>query len=176
MNKFFKKFNDNGYDDYNNDDYNNGYDDNGYYHDIDDEGVVEPDDRDNSFESSYGESDTASAKTVRKNNSASIKLVKPHGITDGFAISDSIADGSIVVIDMAALSRGVSVRLLDFLAGATHALGAEMIRTNDTTIVIAPEGVDMSGFDTDGNESDDDDGDDNYNDNDSDDGAYTAGM
>lgn len=159
MNKFFKKRNDDDYEGY-----NEGYDsdDNGYYHDIDDEGVVESDN--GADDVGFGQ-EAEPSKPIRRNSTASVKLVKPHGITDGFSISDSVADGSIVVIDMAALSRGVSVRLLDFLAGATHALGAEMIRTNDTTIVIAPDGVDMSGFDTDSGDGEDEyDGEDDDND------------
>ena len=35
---------------------------------------------------------------------------------------------------------------MDFLAGTAYVLGGEMIKTNRNTIVVAPAGVDISGF------------------------------
>ena len=76
----------------------------------------------------------------------SIKLMKPISHTDGTKVADKLLGGSIVVLDIGSLEREEIIRLIDYLAGAIYVLGGEMIKTNRTTIVVAPAGVDVSGF------------------------------
>ncbi len=76
----------------------------------------------------------------------SIKLMKPMSHADGTKIADKLLGGSIVVLDIGSLAREEIIRLIDYLAGAIYVLGGEMIKTNRTTIVVAPAGVDISGF------------------------------
>ena len=76
----------------------------------------------------------------------SIKLMKPLSHADGTKIADKLLGGSIVVLDIGTLEREEIIRLIDYLAGAIYVLGGEMIKTNRTTIVVAPAGVDVSGF------------------------------
>ena len=54
------------------------------------------------------------------------------------------------------LAREEIIRLIDYLAGAIYVLGGEMIKTNRTTIVVAPAGVDISGFGMEDAETEDD--------------------
>jgi FtsZ-interacting cell division protein YlmF len=76
----------------------------------------------------------------------SIKLMKPMSHADGTKIADKLLGGSIVVLDISGLVREEIIRLIDYIAGAIHVLGGDMIKTNRTTIVVAPAGVDISGF------------------------------
>ncbi len=76
----------------------------------------------------------------------SIKLMKPMSHADGMKIADKLLAGSIVVLDIGSLPREEIIRLIDYLAGAIYVLNGEMIKTNRTTIVVAPAGVDISGF------------------------------
>ena len=76
----------------------------------------------------------------------SIKLMKPISHADGTKIADKLLGSSIVVLDIGSLAREEIIRLIDYLAGAIYVLGGEMIKTNRTTIVVAPAGVDISGF------------------------------
>lgn len=75
-----------------------------------------------------------------------IKLVKPRSHTEATVIADTLKEGSIVMLDISALDKDHALRLVDFLAGVAYVLGGEMIKTNAYTIVVAPSGVDISGF------------------------------
>lgn len=75
-----------------------------------------------------------------------LKLLKPKSHTEATAIADKLKEGCIVLLDICNLTKEQSHRLIDFLAGVAYVLGGEMIKTNKTTIVISPAGVDISGF------------------------------
>lgn len=121
---------------------------NGYGYDEDDGVVGVPD---------YGEEDHA-GKTVPASNvqtpadKVSLKLVQPKSHTEATKVADKLMSGCIVVLDIGELQRDSKesvLRLLDFIAGVIYVLNGQMIRTNKTTIVLAPNGVDISGFEAD---------------------------
>ena len=76
----------------------------------------------------------------------SLKLLQPKSHIDAAKIADRLKDGSIVLLDLSSLSKDKIVRLIDFLAGVVYVLGGEMIKTNKSTIVVSPAGVDISSF------------------------------
>ena len=66
--------------------------------------------------------------------------------TEAAQIADKLKEGCIVLLDIASLTKEQAHRLVDFLAGVAYVLGGEMIKTNKSTIVVAPAGVDISSF------------------------------
>lgn len=75
-----------------------------------------------------------------------LKLLQPKSHTEATKIADKIKEGCIVLLDISSLTKEKAHRLVDFLAGVAYVLGGEMIKTNKNTIVVAPAGVDISGF------------------------------
>jgi len=75
-----------------------------------------------------------------------LKLLQPKSHTEATQIADKLKEGSIILLDIGNLTKDKAHRLVDFLAGVTYVLNGEMIKTNKNTIVIAPAGVDISGF------------------------------
>lgn len=75
-----------------------------------------------------------------------LKYMQPKSHTEATQIADLLKEGNIVLLDIAALTKDKAHRLVDFMAGVSYMMGGEMIKTNKNTIVIAPAGVDISGF------------------------------
>lgn len=75
---------------------------------------------------------------------ASLKIVNPRGYEDASDIADYLMNGNTVLLNIESMAREQAVRLLDYLAGATHAVGGLMTRVGRTTIVVAPKNVDVS--------------------------------
>jgi cell division inhibitor SepF len=80
------------------------------------------------------------------NEKVELKLLRPKSHTESVKIADKLKEGCIVLLDISNLETKKAFRLIDFLAGVTYVLGGEMIKTNKNTIVVAPAGVDISGF------------------------------
>ena len=74
----------------------------------------------------------------------SLKLLQPKTHTEATKIADKLKEGCIVLLDISNLTKDQARRLVDFLAGVAYVLGGEMIKTNKSTIVVAPAGVDIS--------------------------------
>ena len=76
----------------------------------------------------------------------SLKLLQPKSHIEATRIADKLKEGCIVLLDISRLTKDQAHRLVDFLAGVAYVLGGEMIKTNKSTIVVSPAGVDISGF------------------------------
>ncbi len=83
------------------------------------------------------------AATVEK---VSLKLLQPKSHIEAARIADRLKEGCIVLLDISQLTKDQAHRLVDFLSGVAYVIGGEMIKTNKSTIVIAPAGVDVSSF------------------------------
>lgn len=83
-----------------------------------------------------------------------LKLLQPKSHTEATKIADRLKEGCIVLLDISNLTKEKAHRLVDFLAGVAYVLGGEMIKTNKSTIVVAPAGVDISSFAAEANEED----------------------
>ena len=76
----------------------------------------------------------------------SLKLLQPKSHVEAPKIADKIKEGCIVLLDVSGLTKEKAHRLVDFLAGVAYVLGGQMVKTNRNTIVVAPAGVDVTGF------------------------------
>ena len=73
-----------------------------------------------------------------------LKIVNPKGYEESSVIADYLINGNAVLLNIEGMARENAIRLLDYLAGATHAVGGLMTKVGKTTIVVAPKNVDVS--------------------------------
>ncbi len=76
--------------------------------------------------------------------SVSLKIVNPKGYKDASEVADYLMNGNTVLLNIEGLDPAQAMRLLDYLAGATHAVGGLITKVGRTTIVVAPKNVDVS--------------------------------
>ncbi len=74
----------------------------------------------------------------------SLKIVNPKGHKEAAEIADYLMNGNTVLLNIEGLESTQAIRLLDYLAGATHAVGGLITKVGRTTIVVAPKNVDVS--------------------------------
>lgn len=86
-------------------------------------------------------------KTAGKDGANQVKVVKPRDYQDGPLIADYLVDGYTVVMNIEALERPATLRLIDFLLGAVHVLGGELRRVTKTTLVLSPRSGEVVGDD-----------------------------
>jgi FtsZ-interacting cell division protein YlmF len=122
--------------------YNDSYD-NDFYRgdDQDDDGVIDD----------YAEDETPALppkKPAAKENAANqVKVVKPRDYQDCPIIANYLIDGYTVVMNIEALERAATLRLIDFLLGVLHVLGGELRRVTKTTLVLSPRSGEVVGDD-----------------------------
>ena len=74
----------------------------------------------------------------------SLKIINPKEYSEASEIADYLMNGNTILLNIESMAREQAIRLLDYLAGATHAVGGLMTKVGKTTIVIAPKNVDVS--------------------------------
>ena len=74
----------------------------------------------------------------------SLKIINPKEYSEASEIADYLMNGNTVLLNIEGMARENAIRLLDYLAGATHAVGGLMTKVGKTTIVVAPKNVDVS--------------------------------
>ena len=131
--KFTRKPQENGFEEYGAyDEYNGGFGDN---EELGDEGFVSSDFNDSAVE----EAPAAVAPIA-------LKIINPKEYDKAKAseIADFLMNGNTVLLNIENLEQAHIVRYLDYLSGATHAVGGMMTRVGRTTIVVSPKNVDVS--------------------------------
>ncbi len=116
-------------DNYNDDDFRNDF-----YRGPEDEAGVLGEDDDNDLIPPIPTAQKKSAPAA----SGVWKVVKPHSAQDGLVIADYLVNGYTVVMNIEAIDRDTTVRLLDFLMGAVHVLDGEMRQVSKSTFVLSP--------------------------------------
>ena len=76
--------------------------------------------------------------------SISLKIVNPRSYKEAAEIADFLMNGNAILVNIDSLAADQVVRLVDYLAGATHALGGFITKVGKSTIVVAPKNVDVS--------------------------------
>ncbi len=72
-------------------------------------------------------------------------VVKPERYSDAAAIADHFKNKKTVVLNLDNTNKDVSNRLIDFLGGVAYATDGELKRIANTTYIIVPVNVDISG-------------------------------
>lgn len=110
---------------------------------MDDEVKEEP--IDNIFNSSKYKAQNNN-KVVSIHGAASTKVVilKPSDYDEAIEICDNLKDRKIIVVNMTNLEGKVAQRLLDFMAGASYALGGSLDEIEKCVYIISPSNVEIS--------------------------------
>lgn len=73
-----------------------------------------------------------------------LKVAHPESFEDVADIADYLLDGCTVVLNMEAMDRASSLRMLDFLNGVTYTTGGDIKPVAQNTYIITPHNVDVS--------------------------------
>lgn len=98
-------------------------------------------------------SDEYQAAPARRNNVVNIPtkdmlqvvLAKPERFDDASAIADHLNEKRTVVLNLESANRDVARRLIDFLSGVAYANKGQLKRVANSTFIITPYNVNVSG-------------------------------
>ena len=88
-----------------------------------------------------------STATAVPSSQLQVVLVKPERFDDASGIADSLNAKKTVVLNLEATSKEVSRRLVDFLSGVAYANNGQIKKIANSTFIITPYNVDVSGID-----------------------------
>ncbi len=74
-----------------------------------------------------------------------VVLAKPERFDDASAIADHLNEKRTVVLNLEAANRDVSRRLIDFLSGVAYANAGQLKRVANSTFIITPFNVSVTG-------------------------------
>lgn len=72
-------------------------------------------------------------------------LAKPEKFDDVAGIADNLNKKTTVILNLESTERNVSRRIIDFLSGAAYANGGQIKRVANSTFLITPFNVNLSG-------------------------------
>ncbi|MCT8976067.1 cell division protein SepF [Clostridium sp. CX1] len=82
--------------------------------------------------------------SIHNNISAKIKIVKPTTYDDAVDICDELKNRKIVVINTTGLDPRTAQKLLDFMGGASYALGGDLEEVEKNVYILSPASVEVS--------------------------------
>lgn len=82
---------------------------------------------------------------VPQKSSIQVVLVKPERFDDVPAIADHLNDKKTVVLNLESADRDTSRRIIDFLSGVTYANHGNIRKIANSTYIIVPTDVDVTG-------------------------------
>lgn len=74
-----------------------------------------------------------------------VVLAKPERFDDASAIADHLNEKRTVVLNLESANRDVARRLIDFLSGVAYANGGQLKRVANSTFIITPYNVNVTG-------------------------------
>ncbi len=100
------------------------------------------------FDDNYGVRPSAKSNkilSIPATTHLQVIVVKPERISEAPEIADHFKDKKTVVLNLDNTNKNVANRLLDFLGGVAYAMDGELKRIANTTYIIVPRNVDISG-------------------------------
>ncbi|MEY7998671.1 cell division protein SepF [Clostridium sp. Mt-5] len=76
--------------------------------------------------------------------SAKVKIVKPTTYEEAADICDELKNRKIIVINTTGLETRIAQRLLDFMGGASYALGGDLEEIEKGVYILSPSSVEVS--------------------------------
>lgn len=81
---------------------------------------------------------------IHTSSSAKITIIKPAAYDEATEICEALKNRRIVVINTAALENKIAQRLLDFISGASFALGGELQEIEKGVYLLSPSNVEVT--------------------------------
>ena len=78
-------------------------------------------------------------------SSIELKVVRPENFEEVSTIADHLLYGRTVVLNLEAAAKDVARRMIDFLSGVAYSIEGQMKRVANSTYIITPNNVDVSG-------------------------------
>lgn len=73
-----------------------------------------------------------------------LKVVRPESFAEVSTIADYLLAGCTVVLNVEALDRPMTLRMLDFLNGVTYSTDGEIKKVAQTTYIVTSRNVDVT--------------------------------
>lgn len=81
---------------------------------------------------------------IHTTTSAKVVIVKPRDYEEATNICDNLKNRKIVVVNISLLESKVAQRLLDFISGASYALGGELQEVEKGVYILSPSNVEVT--------------------------------
>ncbi len=78
-------------------------------------------------------------------NGMELRVIKPTSFDDARDIADTLLSNRSVVLNLEGLDIDLAHRIMDFTFGASYAVNATLRKISNYILVIAPDGIDISG-------------------------------
>lgn len=85
------------------------------------------------------------AYSINPTNQLDVVLVKPERFEDASGIADHLNSKRTVVLNLESTAKDVARRLVDFLSGVAYANNGQIKRVANSTFIITPYNVEVSG-------------------------------
>lgn len=83
--------------------------------------------------------------SVSSGTSIEMKVIRPEKLDSVTQIADYLTAGNTVLLNLESTNKETSRRLLDFLNGVAYAVGGKVKKVANSTYVITPSNVSISG-------------------------------
>ncbi|EDS77829.1 cell division protein SepF [Clostridium massiliodielmoense] len=112
---------------------------------IDNEGVPEGNEEiDNIFDSSNVRNQKGKVVSIHTTTSTKVLILKPMDYDAAIEICDNLKSRKIIVVNMTSLESKIAQRLLDFIAGASYALGGSLDEIDKGVYIVSPSNVEIT--------------------------------
>jgi cell division inhibitor SepF len=106
----------------------------------------DPEDNDVELFSGNNKSSNVQSKVVSIHTSSTAKvlIVKPDSYEQAMVICDDIKNRKIAVINITEMEQRTAQRFLDFMGGATYAIGGDIQEVEKGVYIISPSNVEVT--------------------------------
>ena len=83
--------------------------------------------------------------TPSSDASGQVCIIRPTSVNDAREVTDTLLDGSTVVLNLEGLDVEIAQRIIDFTSGSCYAVGGNVQKISHYIFVITPSNIDVSG-------------------------------
>lgn len=119
----------------------------GFADDEDDEELLEVEERETNVQEEARPSSRKSAQVVSIHTQKQVKVVvlEPTSFDESQNIADQLKNRRPVIVNLENADHGLAKRIVDFVSGATYALGGNMQKVGQGIFLFVPNNIDISG-------------------------------